>query len=238
MKINLKQLKTFSKCPMAFCLSLKGNKEPEITEQERIIGSVISKGILQIMETSYRADWRKIVSWVDKEVFKNCNIYCSEQYSIAKKSSEYILLAMGAWYDQIYLQWSTEAFTNVPLGVETAGIFVEGRAPVINLRNPIVCTQINTNAYGTKKEHFNDIETRALAWLVSEHLNCTEVTMQCLSIGKRGKLDINIIKYDKNSLIKTGRYINNICRIIKRKLYYPSITNECIECKFYEKCNP
>jgi len=236
-KIDLKQLKTFSRCPLAFCLDQK-NKEDLTTEQERIVSNVISKGILQVMETSYRADWRKIVSWVDREVFKNCNIYCSEQYSAAKKTSEYILMAIGAWYDQIYLQWSTEAFTNVPLGVETSGIFVEGKAAVINLRNPIVCTQINTNVYATKKEHFNDIETRGLAWLVSEHLKCEEVTMQCLSLGKRGKLDINIVKYDRSSLNKTSRYIDNMCRIIKRKLYYPSITENCTSCKFYEKCNP
>ena len=182
MRLNLKQLKTFSKCPVAYCFSLKEDSV-STTEQERIISNIIAKAILQVMETSYRADWRRIVGWVDKEVFNNTNVYCKEQYDIAKKNSEHILMALGVWYERVYLQWSTEAFVNVPLGVETSGIFIQGTAPVINLRNPIVCTHIDKNPYCTKKEYQSDIEVRGLAWLVSEHLNCDEVTMQCLSIG-------------------------------------------------------
>ena len=64
MRLNLKQLKTFSRCPTAFCFDLKEEKTL-VTEQERIISNVIAKAILQIMETSYRVDWRKIVGWVD-----------------------------------------------------------------------------------------------------------------------------------------------------------------------------
>lgn len=236
MRLNLKQLKTFSRCPTAFVFSLK-EKEELVTEQERIVSNVIAKSILQIMETSFRADWRKIVGWVDKEVFSGTNVYCKEQYDAAKKNSEYILMALGAWYEQIYLQWSTEAFVSVPLGVETSGIFIEGKASVINLRNPIICTHIDKNMYCTKKEYQNDMEIRGLAWLVSEHLNCSEVTMQCLSLGNRGKMDINIIKFDASSLKRTATYIDNMCRIIKKKYFYPSVSHECISCKYYSKCN-
>jgi len=235
-RLNLRQLKTFSRCPTAFCFDLK-EEEVLVTEQERIISNVIAKAILQIMETSYRVDWRKIVGWVDKEVFSKTNVYCKEQYDAAKKNSEYILMALGVWYEQIYLQWSTEAFVNVPLGVETSGVFIESKASVINLRNPIICTQINKNLYCTKKEYQSDIEIRGLAWLVSEHLNCSEVTMQCLSLGNRGKMDINIIKFDSDSLRRTATYIDNMCRIIKKKYFYPSVSHECISCKYYSKCN-
>tara|TARA_Y100000310_G_C20574754_1_gene759877 strand:- start:342 stop:1055 length:714 start_codon:yes stop_codon:yes gene_type:complete len=235
-RLNLKQLKTFSKCPVAYCFSLKEDSV-STTEQERIISNIIAKAILQVMETSYRADWRRIVGWVDKEVFNNTNVYCKEQYDIAKKNSEHILMALGVWYERVYLQWSTEAFVNVPLGVETSGIFIQGTAPVINLRNPIVCTHIDKNPYCTKKEYQSDIEVRGLAWLVSEHLNCDEVTMQCLSIGNRGKMDINVIKFDTDSLRRTATYIDNMCRIIKKKYFYPSVSHECISCKYYSKCN-
>ena len=237
MRINLKNLKTFSRCPVAFCFNIK-EKTVITTENKHIISNVITKAILQVMETSFRADWKKIINWVDKEIFKNVDIYDLDQYNAAKKNSEYILLALGVWYERVYLQWSSEAFVNVPLGVETSGIFIESQAPVINLMNPIVCTYIGDDLYLTKKEYYNDIEIRGLAWLVSEHLKCDEVTIQCLSLGKRGRLETNVVSFDSNSLKKTFIYINNMCRIIKHKYIYPSISEGCISCKYYSKCNP
>ena len=236
MRINLKHLKTFAQCPTAFCFNIR-EKELGVSEEERIILNVISKAVLQVMETSFRVDWRRIVGWVDKEVFKNTDVYCSEQYGAAKRSSEHILLALAKWYEQIYLQWTAEAFVNVPLGVETSGIFIEDKAPVVSLMSPIVCTYIGRNSYDTKKEYHRDIEIRGLAWLVSEHLKCNEVIMQCLSLGKRGKLEINIINFDSDSLRRTSSYIDNMCRIIKKKYFYPSVGENCLRCKYYSKCN-
>lgn len=236
MRLSLKKLKTFSRCPVAFSFSLEENTLP-VTEQERIISKVVSKAVLRIMETSYRADWRKIVGWVDKETFNSVDVYCKEQYDAAKKNSEHILIALRVWYEHIYQEMNTEAFVDVPLEVETSGVFVQGMASVISLGNPIVCTYINRNPYDTKKEYQNDIEVRGLAWLVSEHLNCDEVTMQCLSLGKRSKMDFNVIHFDACSLRRTATYMGNMCKIIKKKYFYPSISHECISCKYYSKCN-
>lgn len=235
MRLNLKDLKIFSKCPVAFCFSLK-DKAPLVTEQERIISKTISKAVLQIMETTYRADWRKIVGWVDKEVFNNVNVYSKEQYDIAKKNSEHILIALRTWYEQVYQLWDMEAFVEVPLGVETSGVFIHGTAPIISLSNPIVCMCIDKNLYDTKKEYQRDIEIRGLAWLASKHLDCDEVIIQCLSLGKRGRIDINLIKFNADSLNRTAVYIDNMCKIIKKKYFYPSISHQCISCKYYNKC--
>jgi hypothetical protein len=212
-------------------------KKSEVTEHEQIVSKIISKAVMQVMETSYRADWRRIVGWVDKEVFSNTDVCDREQYDAAKKNSEHVLLALGVWYNEIYLDWNTEAFVNVPLGVETSGVFVQGEATIINLQSPVVCTHIDKNLYSTKKEYSQDIQIRGLAWLLSEHLKCDEVTMQCLSLGNRGRLDINLIKFDSSSLKRTATYINNMCRIIKKKYFYPAVSSDCINCKYYSKCN-
>jgi len=235
-RLSLRNLKTFSKCPAAYCFSLNEDA-PLVTEQERIISKVISKAVLQIMETTYRIDWRGIVGWVDKEIFNEVDVYCKEQYTAAKKNSEHILVALAVWYNKVYLEWDTEAFVDVPLGVETSGIFVQGVASVISLSDPVVCVHIGKDLYETKKEYTRDIEVRGLAWLASERLNCSEITMQCLSLGKRGRMDVNAIRFDAGSLERTAAYIDNMCKIIKKKYFYPSISHQCISCKYYNKCN-
>lgn len=234
MRLDLKKLDTFTKCPMSLCYPSK-NKESIFTEQQRIFNLIITKAILQVMETQHRVDWKRIVGWVDKETFKDVNVFDKEQYDAAKKNSEHILLSLGIWFEQLYLQWTAESFVNVPLGVEKSGVFLEGKASVISLMNPIVCTDVTDKFFSTKRECFNDITVRAKAWLISEHLKCDEVSMQCLSLGKRGGLEITRVDYDRKALNETAVHVNNICRIIKQKLFYPSGNCEYIDCGYHCK---
>ena len=82
------------------------------------------------------------------------------------------------------------------------------------------------------------LEIKILAWLVSKELKCDTINIQNLSLGSRGRMDINKITYDKEGLYKTETYVENICKIIEKKYYYPSIDNQCRDCNFYSKCNP
>jgi len=236
-RLDLKDLKIFANCPLAFCFSRKAEKLGR-TELEKIVTDIVCKSVMHATETSFCADWRTIVGWVDKEVFKSSDIYEEEHFQAAKKQSEHALLALAIWYEQIYLQWTSEAFTNVPLGVEKSGIFIQGTAPIIHLKNPILCTYIGSNLFKNKKELFNDIEIRGLAWLISDHLKCDEVNLQALCLGKRGGLEITNLTYDSSSLNRTRQYLDNMCRIIKKKYYYPSIGASCYTCDYYNKCNP
>jgi hypothetical protein len=233
-RLNLKELDTFTKCPMALCYPKK-NETPLLTEQQRIFNSIITKAVLQIMETSHRVDWKRIIGWVDKETFLNVDVFNKEQYDVAKKNSEHILLSLGIWYEQLYLQWTAESFVNVPLGVEKSGVFLQANASVVSLMNPIVCTDITNKVFSTKKECFNDITVRAKAWLISEHLKCDKVSMQCISLGKRGGLEITRVDYDEKALKDIALHINNICRIIKQKLFYPSADCDYVNCGYHSK---
>ena len=62
--------------------------------------------------------------------------------------------------------------------------------------------------------------------------------MESISLGDRGRMDINKILYDQESLYKIETYIENICKIIEKKYYYPSVGNECVDCSHYKDCNP
>ena len=191
-----------------------------------------------MLETSFRVRWRKIVEWVDKEVFKEEDIYEVERFNIAKKNSEYILSALSTWYNKIYLNWEKESFVNIPLRTFKRNILIEDKASIIMLGNPITCVSINKEIHSSKKDYYSDIELKTLAWLTSKELKCEEVIIQSISLGKKGRVDINDIFYDKASLEKVEVYIENICKIINNRLYYPSVSKECSECNYYENCNP
>jgi hypothetical protein len=233
-RLDLNQLDIFTKCPMAFCYPKK-NKDPLRTEQQRIFNLIVTRSVLQVMETSHRVDWKRIIGWVDKEIFKNVDVFDKDQYNVASKNSEHILLSLSIWYEQLYLQWTAESFVNVPLGTEKAGIFLEAKASVISLKNPIVCTNITSKVFSTKRECFEDITVKAKAWLISEHLRCDEVSMQCLSLGKRGGLEITRVDYNAKDLKSIALHINNICRIIKQKLFYPSGNCDYVDCGYHCK---
>jgi len=236
-KLNAKLLKVFSQCPAAFLFTLK-DKPPLVTEQERIIKDIIRKCIIRTMETSFRIKWRTIVGWVDKEIFSRINIDDKESFDTAKKNSEYALLALSTWYREIYSTWDKESFVDIQLETFQGNILIQDKISIITLTDPITCTLINKNFYDNKKGYYNDIEIKILAWLVSKELNCDIVNVQNLSLGVRGKMNINNIAYDREALYKTETYVRNICKVIENRYYYPSTNNECRSCDYYLKCNP
>ena len=237
MKLNARLLKVFSQCPAAFLFSLK-NKSPLVTEQERLIKNIINKSIVRALETSFKIRWRTIVGWVDKDIFSRVNIDDKESFDTAKRNSEYALLALSTWYREIYLNWNKESFVDIQLKTSKGDILIEDIVNVITLTDPITCTLINKNFYDNKKGYYSDLEIKILAWLVSKELKCDTVNIQNLSLGSRGQMSINKITYDKEGLYRTETYVENICRIIQKKYYYPSVDNKCRDCNYYSKCNP
>ena len=236
MKLSLEDLKTFSSCPVAFCFSNK-DKKPTVTEREKIFHDVVCKAMLQITETSFRADWRRIVGWVDEKVFRKIDVADEDQFKAAKRNSEYILVSLNKWYKDIYLEWTAEAFIGIPLESERSGVIIRDKAPIISLQDSIMGTYISNDVHRNKKEYKRDMKIRGFAWLISEQLKCDIVTVQCLSLKKKGYVDINSIEFDQDSLYRTGTYIENMCKVIKKKYFYPSVSEKCFDCKYYSRCN-
>lgn len=236
MKLSLEDLKIFSSCPVAFCFNNQ-DKTPTNTEREKIFKDVVCKAMLQITETSFRADWRRIVGWVDEKVFKTVDIADEDQFKAAKRNSEYILVSLNKWYKEVYSEWVAEAFVGIPLESERYGVIIKDKAPIISLQDSVMGTYISKDVHKNKKEYKRDIKVRGFAWLISEQLKCDTVTVQCLSLKKKGYVEINSIEFDQDSLYRTGVYIENMCKIIKKKYFYPSIGEKCIDCKYYSKCN-
>ena len=236
MKLSLSDLKVFSFCPIAFCF--KQNKSINfITERQKIFSYVVCKSISQITETSFRADWRKIVGWVDEKVFNEVDICDKDQFEAAKRNSEYILTSLSKWYKEVYSEWTTDAFINMTFQVEEFGFVFKEEIPIVSLQENIVITYIDSDPFKTKKEYERDIKIRSLAWLTSKQLKCDVVTVECLSLKKKGNVEINRVHFNKDSLYRTETYIENMCKIIKNRDYYPSIGANCLDCDHYSKCN-
>ena len=120
---------------------------------------------------------------------------------------------------------------------EKFGFIFKEKTSIISLQNGIVVTHIDSNPLKTKKEYERDICIRSLAWLVSKQLDCENISVQCLSLKKKGYVEINHVSFDRDALYRTETYIENMCKIIKSRDYYPSVSKSCLECDHYSECN-
>jgi hypothetical protein len=232
-RIDLKELKTFSQCPALYYFS-KRKKQPapfRVVAAERII----KKCLLQAEQTGYRANWRQVVGMVDTAVFKNVDVEDPEQFKHAKQLSEWILKGIQKWYKKIYLQEAHTTYVDIDLTRQVQGHTVVGRAPVVQVREVPSVTLIK-NVGMDVAGMYNDLELRGLSALLSDSVGGSDVYIRNIFVGPLGGFETCSTMISESVNKRALGVLEQVVEVMAKGISYPSITKYCKECQFQRRC--
>ena len=87
MKCSVSDLDIFSRCPRL--LKYERGKHSTIKPPHLIVSErAIKKAYVVAAETKFRVDWRRILGWIDKDVFRTVDIRDAGAFKEAQKLSE------------------------------------------------------------------------------------------------------------------------------------------------------
>ena len=234
MRVSLHDLEVFSRCPARVEFG-KTRKVPHNLELD-IVDSVIKKCHLQATETGYRADWRRIVSWVDKMSFKDIEVYDPDSYEVGKRTSEHCLVFLRTWYEALYLVEDVIAYVDIALDMKVGRHIIHNTIPVIKSDGTSIQILQTSDIPRGNKHLFNSIEARGMALLLSSHLTEDRISVLSIAIGKKGGFKVAEIKTKIEDHARMKQRLAALTEAFSRGYNYPSVGEQCYSCPFRWRC--
>lgn len=233
MRITLEQIKAASQCLRYYEFS-QDLVEVEEDEDLKIVKKVIQKAYRVAMETEWKVEWRKILGWVDYEIFREVDISDSKAFKRSKKRVEKLLKFLGKWHDT-YLKEQKYIYTNFPLEASAKYSIIAGKAPILKIGKMPTVVYIGKIAR-LARELYNDIEIRGTLWLIAKALDVDKVEAKWIAMGVDGKYEESKIIMGRKQNKQTLKVINQISSLIELGFNYPSVTKMCNSCPFVPRC--
>lgn len=234
MQTTLQEVKLFSKCPKRYWFLQNLVRKP-ISQDISIVLSVIKKAYNVAHETGYKIQWRRLINWVNKHVFKDVDVKNKESYESARKVAEHIIKFLYSWYHNMYLAEECIAYTDISLDVPLGSHLVYTKLPIVKIQD--VPTIINISNINKINLHLlNDLEICGQMAFLSNEINEDKIKYEYIQMGEQGKYQNISIERDKKQHDRTIKMISDIVQSISYKVGYPAVTQQCTVCKFRRKC--
>lgn len=235
MLVNLNQIARFSKCPRFFRF-MENVIIPSPDKRISIATLAIKKAYNIATESGHLADHRRVMGWVDTEVFRKIDIEDQEAFSRARVSSEQILTFIQSWREAFYsvelIGGYTDIISEVPM---KDGCMVKDILPIIIPSDVPIVIYID-DVETTDAKMYNDIRARGLGWMLSKSLSCPETIVRHLCFKPRGGFGLNEIFINKDSNDRIEESILELVGSIRFNIDYPSVTEQCLNCAFKRRC--
>lgn len=232
MRLHLRDIKAFSDCPALYRFS-EGD-QVLIPRRRAVTESVIKKCYIQATETGYRTSWRSVVGWVDADVFADVDIEDRENFRAAKALSTHILSSVQKWYST-YMEENFESYVDLDLYKNVGDDVVVGTAPIIHATDPVTVT-IFRDLGISRLELYNDLEVRALGWLIYCTLDAVMTNIRTITVGPQGGLNTIELSLEQDDHKRTESVVKQVLKGIRAGLSYPSRTEQCRSCKYLRRC--
>jgi hypothetical protein len=146
-RISLDDISLFIQCPRYYFLLKKESYVFPSSRRLSIIERMIARAYTRRTDYETKSEWRSIVGWVDKEVFKDVDIADEKAFEAARKLSESVLLFLQKWYEFDYIRSSAPAYVGIPVCYDFGDVIVESRVPLIQMEDVPVITYIDEIDY-------------------------------------------------------------------------------------------
>lgn len=234
MRINVNSIQAMAECPAYYQFLKRGIKKP-VKKQISIVEKVVKACYLQASRTTYKSNWHRIVTHVDKETFLDINVHNKEEMIQARSTSEHALVWLRQWYNTIYLPEEGTGYIDVPVRGQVGHYTIEATIPVIKLIDKPIILYIDDIATNVT-QMYNNLSLRILMWLITETLQSDIVGAQHLTMGPIGGFQnvyIDIARKDSSRILKIVR---QIAEMIEKNYSFPSVTEKCSTCPFVKGC--
>jgi hypothetical protein len=231
--LTFDDISSFSKCP----LYREKSKKYLFPKPLRlsIVEKVIRKAYIRRTEYEKKAEWKVILSWVDREVFKDVDVSNDEALEAGRKLSESILIFIQKWYQFDYLRTDAPSYPDVPIFYDFGRVLVKGKIPLLTIGDIPLITYIDETDIDNL-EVYRDIKVMAWACALIEQLEVEAVNVRYISIGERSALSEQPATIKKDKCPHVRKIVEQIAASIDAKVCYPSFTAECMTCSFRRGC--
>jgi hypothetical protein len=233
--ISIQNIVDFSICPRYYSFLKKSVQIPSSKRLE-LFSHVVKKCYIRRTEYSKKADWRVVMSWVDREVFRNVDITDFEALQSARKLSESILMPLQNWYISEYEGVTSDSFVDVPILYELKGGCIRDSIPVLIMNKVptlLSCREDDEVGYFLHR----DLSTMSRAWLAMELFDLQKIEVRNIFLGTRSSVATRTSVLTYKACQKTKRYVESIAACLFAGIDYPSQCIMCDECQFRQQCS-
>ncbi len=234
MRISLKDISNFSKCPRYYHF-LKEKKSRLTYRRTEIFKYAIQRAYSYQMNGK-KPTWRMIMGWIDSQIFKDIDVTSDDDIDKGRKLSESILVPLKNWYDKVFISEHVEGYVNVPAEYVVKGFQFHTVIPLLKLTEPTITAVIMDNVVVSRVQLYNDILARGTALIAAKQLGYKEVVLEHMLLGPSRALERTVLECDESLNRRTEKVLVQIGKQIVDKVNYPSITAMCIECPFKRDC--
>lgn len=234
MRVNLNDIKAMAECPAYYQFLKKSVRKP-ISKQVYTAESTIKMCYRQASKTLHKCTWRRIITHVDREVFRDVDISNKEEVDIARKTSEHVLIFLRRWYHEIYLPESGLGYVDLPVASQLGNHIVWTTIPIIKLTEKPVIVYID-NIVTSTPQMYNDLSLRSLLWLTMNALDNEIVGVEHLTIKSSGGFQSTYLELNRGDSARVTKALKQILSMIERNYSFPSVTEKCTNCSFQRGC--
>ena len=235
MRISFDDIKTFSLCPRY----LKYSKSSIQTQSRKlsIINKTIRKAYARQAEYNRPSQWKSVIGWMDKEVYKDADMDNEDSFFAAHKLAEDILVFIQKWYEFDYLRNEYPTYIDLPVSYDFGSNIVYGEIPIVQiLENKPIIKYIDEFEYDNLRI-YNDIKIMGWASMLLEMLDIPEVGVRHIFVGPKSGISSEPATIKKNLCPRIKETIREIATSIRAGISYPSYTEMCYTCPFKRKCS-
>jgi hypothetical protein len=237
MRITLNKIALYQACPYRYKLlsskKLLKDKKPTILPIEKIIAQLL----IQNTKTLHRATWQKVVSLVDKEVFKDIDILDKSIYEESRKKAEKLLLKLRPWYKTVYLKKDIFGYYRFPINYEISNSVITDDIPLFYIEGSdiYICNIIDNLSYSGQKID-SDYLTLARAALLSDIIDSERIAITYYIFGPDGGFNIYSRFIKKKNILAILDSLSSYVQLIEQNRYPLSISSECRKCPVRRSC--
>ncbi len=233
MRLLLEDARDFSKCPRFYSFL----KSKNIVLPSRRVDAF--KHAMQrcygYQMGGFKPTWRKVMGWVDSQIFKDIDVTDDEAIEKGRKISESVLVPIRNWYENVFMDEHVEAFVNVPVEYTIKGHQFHTIVPILKLTDPVTAVIMDVVEV-TRLQLYNDILARGTGLIVANQLNQESVRVEHLLLGPTRALESTTLDCDKELNKRTEKVLIQIADQVTDKVNYPSYTTMCNTCPFRKDC--
>lgn len=237
--ISPRNIASWSRCPKRS--QYNWDSKPILSSNEQIIESVIKSAYLEYCRKCRPATWHMIISWTEQYMVK----YMIDQDNDYEKYKETksILTRLVDWYHKDYLGvYSQPGLINIPI------IFTIDRElrfrdsiPIITSGNKIrlfdfQSVKAEEAQFYSGKRIYNSIEVHARAWGFWKASNIMPNEYIRFVIHPES-IKAFQVTFTSDILKKSEKIIKHIIRGIGNDVFYPSFSEQCIQCPNRQYCS-
>lgn len=233
MQLEFEDLKVFSQCPRLYRFYKQYDVITPIPRNIKIISDAMKTACMRWTRRYKRPEWKSVLGWVDKEVFRDVDVNNKEEYTRARKYAEALLSILQRWYVSEFMDEKGDYFTDVPVFYEFDRFIVHGNLPILQVNEIPRITYIHKMEDKRVGRH-EDISIVGPIWFLMKELEYDKVETRFIVISENNAMEIDSRVFYYSRVKKIESILRQLCFSFSND--YPSYRSDCESCIFYKQC--